>query len=235
MVDLIHPKVLIVIPVRGIDAEDEKGPLMLGEKPLISYTIEAALACSSAQRVVVSTDSESVQKLSIQLGAEAPFLRPKELSGKGVTLDRVLQHTLNIVIDEHGFSPEFVLTLEIAHPFRPEGLLEQIINSLIEQNLDTVFAAFKENHAYWKADEYGSLMRVGVQETTTRDKMNPMYREMAGLGIATKSEVLKADGRFGQLIGLVPLQDFSSIIDTQDPDGLFIAESYLNMARPGDA
>ena len=52
MVDLIHPKVLIVIPVRGIDAEDEKGPLMLGGKPLISYTIEAALACSSAQRVV---------------------------------------------------------------------------------------------------------------------------------------------------------------------------------------
>ena len=234
MADPKDEKVLVVIPVRGTDAEDQHGPLMLGKKPLISYTIDAALSCSSAQRVIVSTDSESVQRLAIELGAEAPFLRPKDLSEKGVTLDRVLQHTLIQIADPEVSLPEFVLTLEIAHPFRPNGLLEQLINSLIEQDLDTVFAAFQEKHVYWKPDEYGAITRVGVQGTTTREKAQPLYREMAGLGIATKLDVLKTEGRFGQLIGLVPLQDFSAIIDTQDPDGLLIAESYLNMARPGD-
>lgn len=226
------PSVLAIIPVRGKDAESGDGPIMLAAKPLISYTIDAAKASPQVTRVVVSTDSPSVQQLAIELGAEAPFLRPPELAAPGVTLDRVLQHCLDWMGDSAGFKPDVVVTLEVAHPLRPAGLIDQVVNSVVEQGLDTVFAAFEERHAFWEADHHGELRRVGSQESTTRDALTPLYREMAGLAVATTASVLRSTGRFGERIGVVPLRGAAMAVDTQDPGGLLLAEVLMSQEPP---
>ncbi len=52
----------------------------LGDKPLIAFSIEAALESGSFERVVVSTDSEEIADIASAYGAEVPFMRSAELS-----------------------------------------------------------------------------------------------------------------------------------------------------------
>ena len=54
--------------------------MMIAGKPLIGWTIEAALESKVFSRVVVSTDSWEIAVLAAQFGAEVPFMRPEELA-----------------------------------------------------------------------------------------------------------------------------------------------------------
>ncbi len=221
-------QVLAIIPVRGKDVQGEAGPVLLAGRPLIAHTIEAALASPSVDRTIVTTDSEVVRRLAVELGAEAPFLRPTDLAAAGVTLDRVLQHCVEWVAENWRPTPDVVVTLEVAHPLRPPGLIEQVVASLQGQRLETVFTALEERHAFWASDDYGELRRVGGQESPTRDSLVPVYREVAGLAIATRTDVLRRTGRFGNKIGVVPLRDPTMAVDTQDVGGMLLAEIFVN-------
>lgn len=75
-------KVIAVIPARGgSKGLPGKNIKELNGKPLIAYTIEAALKAEAIGRVVVSTDSEEIADVARQWGAEVPFIRPAALSG----------------------------------------------------------------------------------------------------------------------------------------------------------
>ena len=53
---------------------------LLAGKPLLAYSIDAALNCSDIGRVLVSTDSKTIAELAINLGAQVPELRPASLA-----------------------------------------------------------------------------------------------------------------------------------------------------------
>ncbi len=58
-----------------------KNMRMLAGKPLIVYTIEEARKCSLFDRITVSTDNVENADTPGKLGAEVPFIRPRELAG----------------------------------------------------------------------------------------------------------------------------------------------------------
>ena len=222
------PKVLAIIPVRGRDAEVDGAPVLLGGRPLIAYTIDAALQSSVVSRTVVSTDSPTTRDLAKNLGAEAPFLRPAELAGSSVSLDDVFQHCLQWLEREDGYLADVVLSMEIPHPFRPPELLEQVVSVLEEQELDTVVTVYEERHPMWRIDEYGELSSIGGEETTPSPSRRPLYRQLAGLALACRGNLLLREGRrFGDHVGIAPLQDPSAMLDTQEPLGLALAEHLL--------
>jgi N-acylneuraminate cytidylyltransferase len=64
----------------GSKGVPQKNIRMLSGKPLIAYSINAALACHRVAKVVVSTDDEAIAEIARQYGAEVPFMRPKELA-----------------------------------------------------------------------------------------------------------------------------------------------------------
>jgi CMP-N,N'-diacetyllegionaminic acid synthase len=72
---------LIIIPARGgskgIPGKNSK---LLAGKPLIQYTIEAALGVFNADQICVSTDSLEIKNVAESLGLKVPFLRPAELA-----------------------------------------------------------------------------------------------------------------------------------------------------------
>ena len=103
-------EVLALIPVRGRDAEVDGAPIMLAGKPLIAYTIQAALTNPVVKRTMVTTDSNNTRNLAVDLGAESPVLRPGELAGDDVSLDQVLQHCLAWLAEHEGYRPDIVAT-----------------------------------------------------------------------------------------------------------------------------
>src|SRR5919109_2343177 len=86
---------LAVIPARGGSKRvPGKNLRLLGDRPVIAYTIHAAWTSGIFDRVVVSTDSEQIADVARRFGAEVPFLRDPALADDRapvslVTLDAV--------------------------------------------------------------------------------------------------------------------------------------------------
>lgn len=220
-------EVVAIIPVRGRDLVTTGGMPSLGGVPLIAHTIEAARQAQAVRRVIVSTDSEDVARMSRQLGAEAPFLRPAELATPGTPVERVLQHALQWLEEREGYRPDVVVKLEMSHPFREEGLVDRVVQTLTDQQLDTVFTVYEERNTFWKVDQEGQLEPVS-DEGQTRAVRRPLYKEIGGLVYAARTEVLRAGQRMGQRVGVVALRGLRALVDTQDPDGLELARRLLD-------
>ena len=88
-------RLLAIIPARGGSKRlPRKNILDLAGKPLIAWTIEAALNSKYIDRIVVSTDDQEIANFSIKYGAEVPFERPKSLASDITPMDKVLLHAV---------------------------------------------------------------------------------------------------------------------------------------------
>jgi CMP-N,N'-diacetyllegionaminic acid synthase len=77
-----NSRILALIPARGgSKGLPRKNIRLLGGKPLIAWTIEAAITSACFTKVVVSTDDAEIAGISTRYGAETPFQRPAELAG----------------------------------------------------------------------------------------------------------------------------------------------------------
>ena len=221
-----EPNVVAVIPARARDLAPDGVTAMLGARPLLAYTVEAALAARTVGRVLVSTDLPVVADLARSLGAEAPFLRPAELAAPGVSMAAVLRHAVEW-LDAAGSAPDIVVLLEPSHPIRPKGLVDAAVVALGDGDLDSVFAAFEDTHAFWYLDDAGSLLPVMQAEDSTRGRRRPLYRELTGLVCATRASVVRGGEKIGRRVGIVPVREFGGLADTQDPAGRRLAERLV--------
>ena len=86
---------LAVIPARGGSKRiPHKNIRPFCGKPIIAYSIAAALESELFERVIVSTDSEQIATVARQYGAEVPFLRPAELSDDHCGVVAVVKHAV---------------------------------------------------------------------------------------------------------------------------------------------
>ena len=89
---------------------EDKNIALLGGKPLIAYTIETALACKNIDKVVVSTDSSEIARISKEYGADVPFLRPRHLAEDTTPDLPVFQHALRYLEENEGYRPDIIVT-----------------------------------------------------------------------------------------------------------------------------
>ena len=95
---------IAIIPARGGSKRIPKKNIkkFLG-KPIISYSIEAALKSKLFKKVIVSTDSEEIANIAAEYGAEVPFLRNKKLSSDQAPLYKVLQDVVKRIKTKEKF------------------------------------------------------------------------------------------------------------------------------------
>lgn len=87
---------LAVIPARGGSKRiPKKNIKIFCGKPIIVWSIEAALKSGCFDRVIVSTDDEEIAAISKKNGAEVPFMRPAELSDDYSSSSSVITHAIN--------------------------------------------------------------------------------------------------------------------------------------------
>ncbi len=227
--------IVAIIPARGVDPDSPHGPeSLLAGKPVLAYTIDAAKASRVLDRVIVTTDSPSVAVLARRCGAEAPFLRPAHLAVGGVPMVSVLQHAVRWLEEEDRSPVRVVVVLEVTHPLRPVGLIDSVVDVLQREQLDTVFAAREERHRFWRAAD-GGLVQVEPEDgDRTRDRVQPVYKELAGMASAVRAEVIRAGQRVGAKVGLVPVRGPESAVDLHDADGWALAEHWLAAAGQGE-
>ncbi len=86
---------LAVIPARGGSKRiPRKNVRDFHGKPIIAYSIQAALSTGLFERVVVSTDDEEIAETATAHGADVPFLRPKDIADDYTGTNEVVRHAL---------------------------------------------------------------------------------------------------------------------------------------------
>ena len=128
-------KILTLIPARsGSKGIKDKNIRLLNKKPLIQYSIEQALKSKYVKqmKIVTSTDSEHYRNLAIQLGSEAPFLRPKEISQDLSTDLEFVQHALKYLRDSEKYVPDIVLQLRPTQPLRKVEDIDKCLDIFIK-------------------------------------------------------------------------------------------------------
>ena len=126
-------KILAFIPARGgSERVPGKNTKPLRGKPLIAYTIEAAKKARLVNRVVVSTDSKEIAAVAGEYGAEAPFLRPKEISGAESTEMQFFEHALDWFSRNENYEPDLIVMLYPTSPFRKSETIDRAVDEILK-------------------------------------------------------------------------------------------------------
>ena len=118
-----------IIPARGGSKRiPRKNIKDFHGKPLIAYSIEAALASGLFEKVLVSTDDDEIAEVARSYGAEVPFIRPKELSDDFTGTGEVVKHALTW-LKEHGEQYATFISDKPVLKYITKKLMDSVIES----------------------------------------------------------------------------------------------------------
>ena len=162
--------IVALIPARsGSKGVPHKNIRELGGHPLIEWSIVACKKSHLVDRVIVSTDSKEYAELSISKGAEAPFLRPIEISSDKSTDYEFIEHALNWLA-QNGGEPQYIVHIRPTTPIRNPILIDQAIKHFISSPIATAMRSvhLMAESAYKTfeiAPSSGQLRQVGSKST----------------------------------------------------------------------
>ena len=119
-------------------------------KPIIAYSIQAALDCGLFDEVMVSTDDTEIADIAKKYGANVPFMRSAKSSDDFATTFDVIKEVINYYKDQ---SIEFdnLNCLYPCAPFVNPKVLFRAYNNLIEKKFDSVFPIIPFSHPIQRA------------------------------------------------------------------------------------
>ena len=134
---------IAIIPARGGSKRIPKKNIkpFLG-KPIIAYSIEAAINSNLFDEVIVSTDDSDIAKIAKQYGAVIPFLRSQKNSDDFATTFDVIQEVLNWYSNKES-NIEVASCIYATAPFITSNLLLKAYQKLINNEFDTVFPVIR--------------------------------------------------------------------------------------------
>jgi len=131
---------LAIIPARGGSKRiPRKNIKLFCEKPMIAWSIEAALQSGCFDQVIVSTDDEEIADVARRYGATVPFVRPAELSDDHTGTIPVIRHAIEWV-NAQGQSVEQACCLYATAPFVSPDDIRRGFDTLLDTGSDYAFS-----------------------------------------------------------------------------------------------
>jgi len=131
---------ICVVPARGGSKRiPRKNIKVFNGKPIIAYSIEAALESNCFDQVIVSTDDNEIAEVAKKYGAKVPFIRPAELSNDYAGTISVIKHTIEW-LENHGNAIDNVCCLYATAPFIQSQTIFEAFQQLQESKADYCFS-----------------------------------------------------------------------------------------------
>lgn len=221
---------LAIIPARGgSKGVPGKNIKMLGDNPLIQYTIEAAKQIFEKEEIIVSTDSFDIMDVAINLGLEVPFIRPISLATDSAGTYEVLLHAINFMEDQ-GVYNDTVVLLQPTSPFRTSVHIKEALR-LYNEDLEMVVSVkeTKSNPYFVLKEEncFGFLEPSKVGNFNTRQECPKVWELNGAIYIINVQALKKKQIREFTKVKKYVMDEISSLdIDTETD--WMIAEVVLN-------
>lgn len=217
-------RVLGLVPARGgSKGVPRKNVRLLGGRPLLQWTAEAARAAAGLSRVVLTTDDPEIAAVGAACGLDVPFLRPEELARDDTPTLPVVQHALR-TLEADGERYDAVCLLQPTSPFRTAADIDGCIARLAETGADAVVSVLRvpaEHNPHWVylADAEGTLrLATGERQPIARRQLLPAAFHREGSVYVTRRDVvLERDSLYGDRVVGYELDASRSVnIDTLD-------------------
>jgi CMP-N,N'-diacetyllegionaminic acid synthase len=212
-----------IIPARGgSKGIPKKNIKLLNGIPLINYSIKYSLNCNIIKKTIVSTDSEEIAKISIESGAEVPFLRPADIAQDNTQDYPVLYHALCELENLYNDEIDLLVLLRPTSPFRPAGLIDAGIKKMIDDpnatSLRSVTITKEHPYRQWVEDgEYISGYEKNIYESYNipRQLIPKIYFQTGDIEIIRRSTIINGSISGTRILPLIIDHEEMLDIDTE--------------------
>lgn len=208
----------------------------LGGKPLLAYTVEAALHARTLQRVIVSTDHPEIKQVAEKYGAEVPFIRPPEIS-EDVASELVTKHAVSFLESREGYQVDVAVTMQPTTPFcKPEDI-DGCVKLLFASDADSVWSGreihdrpewmFSIDDEGYAKNLLGTEMRgdVGISQNLPR-----LYVPNGGVYATRRATLFEQNSIFGRRSRIWVMSRLDSV-DIDEPLDLEFAEFLITRGK----
>ncbi len=215
-------KILAIIPARGgSKGVPGKNIKLLGGKPLIAYTIQAAQKATLLTQTILSSESDEIIQVAKDYGLVVPFKRPAYLATDESPTILTLIHALEY-FSSIGIEFDAICLLQVTNPFRTSEFIDKAIEKFINSKADSLIAVLKVPHEFnphWAFEKNGDenlVISTGESDIISRrqELPNAYYRD--GSIYITKTEViLNQKSLYGKSIAYIEADELRHVnIDT---------------------
>ncbi len=217
-------KILAIIPARGgSKGVPGKNIKLLGGKPLIAYTIQAAQKATLLTEIILSTDCDEIIQVATDYGLNVPFKRPASLATDESPTILTVLHALDY-FSAKGIAFDAVCLLQVTNPFRTSEFIDQAIEKFIHSKADSLISVLKVPHEFnphwvFEKNATGNLtISTGESEIIPRRQELPTAYYRDGSIYITKTEVLlKQQSLYGKSIAYIEADETRHVnIDTME-------------------
>ena len=220
---------LAIIPARGGSKRlPRKNILDLCGKPLISWSIEAALKSKYISKVVVSSDDEEILNISSNFGADI-IKRPYELANDTATTFDAIKHTINN-LEKY----DYIVLLQPTSPLRNEKHIDEAIELLEEKQADGIVSVCEMDHSpLWSntLPEDGNMrgfLREEILNKRSQD-LEKYYRLNGAIYICKTDKLLENKSFFLKDNIFAYIMDRKSSIDIDEEIDFLFAERVIEL------
>lgn len=226
---------IAIIPARGGSKRiPRKNVIDFFGKPMIAWTIEAAIASGCFDRILVSTDDEEIADVSIQFGAEVPFLRKDSFDDHAPVSAATIS---SLIQAEAHWSSSFssVVQLMANCPMRSADHIRTAVAAFEGNNRIFQISCFKFGwmNPWWamRLDESGGGTSLFPKALDSRSQDLPeLYCPTGAIWIAN-SNALRSEGTFhGSKKTYEPIEWWAAV-DIDDHNDLEMAQAVFLMQR----
>lgn len=226
-------RILGLIPARGgSKGVPRKNIKLLGNKPLIEYTIDSARQAHLLSDVVVSTDDDEIALAAEVAGCKPPFLRPANLAQDTSSSLEVVQHAIAFFEAQNIFF-DAVCLLQPTSPFREKNAINTAIEKFISSQADSLVSVLPIPHEYnphWAFEpKSDGLLKIatGEKNIISRRQELPVAYHRDGSIYITLTSVVKNGSLYGDSIAFIESNPQLHVnIDTLND--WYAAEKILN-------
>lgn len=223
-------KNIAVIPARsGSKGLKDKNIKELKGKPLMAYSVEAALKSGIYDCIHVSTDSENYAQIARGHGAEVPFLRSSELSSDTATTWDAMRFVLH-EYEKLGKNFDMLTVLQPTSPLRSAKDIQKAYELFVEKQAETVIAVCEMEHSpLWSntLPEDGCLEGfIRVKGDVPRQGLPQYYRVNGAIYMANVKLILEEGNLYGKN-GYAYIMDKKRSMDIDDELDFVMAEFLM--------
>lgn len=222
---------LAIIPARGgSKGLPRKNIKLLNAKPMLAYTIEAAIQSKCFDKIIVSTEDHEISEIAKQYGAEVPFLRPDLLATDTAQAVDVVIHAINFFEQNHYFF-DAITMLQPTSPLRTANDILNAMTILVEKDANSVISVCEVDHPpLWMnvLPEDNNLENFLNKEILNKRRQDlPIYYRLNGAIYIIKTNFIKTKKTFYDKKSYAYVMPRDRSIDVDDAVDFHFCEAAL--------
>lgn len=244
-----RPIIAVIVARAGSRGVPGKNIALVGGRPCLAWTIDAAQQCPSVSDVVLTTDDQTARQFAASMGVEVVD-RPAELATDSARVDDAVRHCVERY-ELHHTQVRAVVILYANVPIRPEGLIERAVSLFCRWGCDSVqsYSPVGKHHPWWtariendqtvRAWEDGAELNHGVHR---RQDLPAAFVPDGGVLVVSREALLERvpgvtrgpHAFFGKVRKGV-INPEGSVVDIDTPIDLIVADTLLRQAARAEA